>query len=62
MITKQEFRQLLISLLDDEDGINQDAYKQLADYASEYGAMDIIGQVQMQNGRAFLFENHGIIP
>lgn len=60
MIDKKEFRKLLISLLDDEDGVNQEAYQQLLEQAPDYGAMDIISQVHSQDSRFFLYENHGI--
>ena len=60
---KTQFRKFLITLLDDENGINKDAYFELegllADSA-EHGCDDIMNMVQSADGRFYLPEDHGL--
>jgi hypothetical protein len=63
-----QLRQTLISLLDDEDGINEAGYRELQslaivtqEMAVGVGTGDIFNAVKSAAGRYYLPENHGLI-
>jgi hypothetical protein len=57
-----QFRKTLITLLDDSEGINEDGYVALGQFAKEnnFSIVDICSEVERLNGRYFLNEDHGI--
>ena len=61
----KSLRKFLIALLDDPDGINQEAYLELeamlADTAN-HECEDIMDMVQGCEGRYYLPDVHGLIP
>lgn len=59
MITNKTFRELAIKLLNDENGINSDAYRTLEDIAfiSPHNNNDIFNAVSAQDNRYFLNED-----
>jgi hypothetical protein len=63
-MNKTSFRELAIALLDDENGINTNAYVLLENYAkdNDFQMKDIFEAVNAQDGRFFLPEEHGIKP
>lgn len=61
---KTKLRKFLITLLDDENGINKDAYfsmEQLLAAYAEHGCEDIMNMVESADGRFYLPEDHGLI-
>lgn len=70
-MTEQAYKQIrktFITLLDDEDGINEMGYNQLVnlmellDEDGARGFNDLYNAVRATNGRYYLPENHGIKP
>lgn len=57
---KTQIRDLAINLLDDEHGINGDAYESLKNADKNLDCNDIFMAVQAVNGRYFLNEEHGL--
>lgn len=55
-MTKQTLRDLIINLLDDEDGVNEKAHVQIFDICAEHGWNDINQATEMMEGRSFLYE------
>jgi hypothetical protein len=55
-MTKQSLRNTIINLLDDEDGINSKAHDGILEICNENGWNDITKATELQNGRAFIFE------
>jgi hypothetical protein len=53
----KNLRKLAILLLDDENGINKDAYRELAKELIAEGHTDIVNAVTAQNGRYYLGED-----
>ncbi len=53
----KNLRKLAILLLDDENGINESAYNQLAADLAFAGHTDILNVVKCQDGRYFIGEN-----
>jgi len=61
---KKTLRKFLITLLDDENGINKDAYFELEKLLAanaDHGCDDIMNMVQAADGRFYLPEDHGLI-
>ena len=61
----QQTRQLLISLLDDANGISSNAYDNLRELVNEtigHDADDIFDSVDACEGRYFLNEDHNLQP
>lgn len=54
---KQKIRNLAISLLDDENGINAEAYEQLQELLIETGNDDICNATNASDNRVFIGEN-----
>lgn len=59
---KTQIRDLVINLLDDEHGINTDAYETLKNADVNLDCTDIFAAVQAVSGRHFLNEEHGLVP
>ncbi len=57
MITKENSRQLIIDLLDDEYGINGPAFNGVSLLAENTGNEDIITRVEASEGRWYLGED-----
>jgi len=53
----KNLRKLAILLLDDENGINEAAYNELATQLAEAGHTDILNAVTAQDGRYYLGED-----
>jgi hypothetical protein len=60
-MNKTQIRDLAINLLDDEHGINSDAYETLKNADKNLDCNDIFAAVVGVNGRYFLNEEHGLI-
>jgi hypothetical protein len=60
MIPRDEFRKLIITLLDDAQGVTETASKQLMNACSKYQSFDIMAKVKVDKGRIFLPEDHGL--
>lgn len=58
-MTKQTLRDLIINLLDDENGINSNAHDSILIICKEHGWDDINRATELQEGRAFLWEADG---
>lgn len=58
---KTQIRDLAINLLDDEHGINADAYETLKNADKNLDCTDIFAAVDSANGRYFLNEEHGLV-
>lgn len=56
-MTKQLLRDTIINLLDDENGINDNAHDGVLEICEEHGWSDINRATELQNGRAFLNED-----
>lgn len=56
-MNKKNIRQLAILLLDDENGINSEAYEALASILHETGNQDILDAVEANNGRYWIGED-----
>jgi len=56
-MTKQDFRELALLVLDSEDGISEFAYDKLFDLMKENGDDDIIAQVDSTNGKFYIGED-----
>ena len=59
-MTLQEFRAMAIALLDDEDGINETAFR-LLDLQLGLYSQDISNAVTSTDGRFYLPEDHGLV-
>ena len=59
---KTQIRDLAINLLDDEHGINSDAFETLKNADVGLDCTDIFAAVVAVNGRYFLNEEHGLVP
>ena len=59
----QSFRALLISALDDENGVSQETYDAFIDFAdtNSLNISDICRIVESANNRIFLNEDHGLV-
>jgi hypothetical protein len=55
-MTEQSIRELSILLLDDENGINKEAYDKLHTALMDNGCEDIIAEVEAADGRFFIGE------
>lgn len=55
-MTKQALRNTIINLLDDEDGINSLAHDGIVEICNENGWNDITEATELQEGRAFIWE------
>lgn len=53
----QALRNLALDLLDDEHGINLQAWKSLADWLEDEGCEDIVAEVDVTEGRAILLSD-----
>jgi len=61
-MTNPELRKLAILLLDDENGINEEAYNELSAHLSKEAVNeDITNAVVSQDSRFFLNEDHGLV-
>ena len=63
-MSKQDFRELAIAVLDDENGTNAQGYIKLQEMAKKSfnnECDDIFAAVESQNNRFFLPETHGLI-
>jgi hypothetical protein len=61
-MTNPELRKLATLLLDDENGINEEAYNELSAHLSKEAVNeDITNAVEAMEGRFFLNEDHGIV-
>ena len=60
--SKKNLRQFAIAVLDDPDGINEEAYEKLAGLLLDNdGNEDILNMVLSTEGRFYLPEEHGLI-
>ena len=55
-MNKKQIRDLALALLDDEDGINEDAYNLLAALLHESGNQDILDAVEANHNRYWIGE------
>ena len=58
---KKNIRLLAILLLDDQDGINEEAYHQLASILHETSNQDILDAVEANRGRYWISEQDAAI-
>jgi len=56
-MNKKNIRLLAILLLNDENGINSEAYEALASMLHEIGNQDILDAVEANNGRYWIGED-----
>lgn len=55
-MTKQDLRNMIINLLDDEHGVNNEGHNGLEQLCRECGWEDINRATELQEDRAFMFE------
>ncbi len=55
-----KWKKLALALLDDDDGITEDAYTALLDLMPEPLALELNKQVDAQDGRFYLPEGHSL--
>jgi hypothetical protein len=56
-MTNNEIRQMIINLLDDEDGINDPGFDGIYILAKDTGNEDVVKFARAQDGRWFIGEN-----
>ena len=54
----REYRKFVLTLLDDENGIREEAYQLLAPEMDKRGCADICGAVNATEGRAYINEDY----
>ena len=58
MTTQEEFKLFIFSILDDDEGISEEAWSRLTDYLQAIGEMEFIGEltslVKSCNGRRYI--------
>lgn len=58
MTTQEELRLFIFSILDDDEGISEEAYSKLTDYLQSIGEMELLGElaslVKSCNGRRYI--------
>tara|TARA_Y100001938_G_scaffold141204_1_gene210646 strand:+ start:1477 stop:1656 length:180 start_codon:yes stop_codon:yes gene_type:complete len=58
MSTQEELRSFVFSILDDDEGITEEAWRRLMDYLQSVGEMELIGElislVKSCNGRRYI--------
>lgn len=59
-MNKQALREFAITVLDDENGINESAYQKLSEALRHNGCEDIDNMVKTAEGRYYLPEDHGL--
>ena len=58
MTTQEELRLFIFSILDDDEGVSEEAYSKLTDYLQSIGEMELLGElaslVKSCNGRRYI--------
>jgi hypothetical protein len=58
MTTQEQFRSFVLSILDDDEGISEEAWDKLTDYLQSVGEMELVGElcalVKSSNGRRYI--------
>ena len=58
MTTQEELRAFVFSVLDDDEGVSEEAYSKLTDYLQSIGEMELLGElaslVKSCNGRRYI--------